>query len=234
MFSLRVGHSISYSVSISPEKLFDEEGRVLDAVCRPRGRQILFAPDLAPEDRMRCLRHEFWHAWVNHNPRPVDEEAEAQMFAHVGEEFDIQLEQQGGNSELMKMALGPEEPADQIDPAKKSAMSSVIGSLVVKDRISCPVCGSTVMCGGFMDDAPTLVADLKAYACRRGAFCDICTSVITWWENCSPEGRLAGSILTSPPPGILRGADAMQYVRNHSRAEGGELVRVPSEVCPVS
>lgn len=96
---------VTYCVRISPTPL-RLAGAVCDGLCYENAREILIAPDIAPEDRLRILFHELAHAWVYVTGAPGDPEGWSDLFAAVATAAHTDLTRCGGEEALRRLRAG--------------------------------------------------------------------------------------------------------------------------------
>lgn len=206
-----------YSVRVSLGPIHDEAGKELWAYCDESERAIVLSPALKPVHRSEKLRHEFFHALSRHLPGAMDEEQQAVLFASASESFEEQFQAQGGRDALEQMKASGPKPL--IPPGKKSSEQAW------RDPVECPLCHASIPPGSIVTASATFRDDLRTKVAQRAGHCDCCACVTIWWERCTEAGYPDGTILQVPAPRVLRGREAMDFVRGNP-AVAPEIVMV--------
>jgi hypothetical protein len=134
----------------------------------------------------------------------VDDEADATDSAEM---MDLLLEQylaQGGDAVLEALAPDPDAP-----------IGRGTGSTMARTEAECGLCHALTAVGSIANDPPVWSADLGVWTIERGILCGVCDRVTLWRESCSAEGMPSGLIVPHPPPRVLSGPEAGEWLRTH-------------------
>lgn len=212
VMKFRVG-TIIYTLIISDSSIYDSEGNEREGIALEGQRLLLLSRIVEIDRREEVAMHEYVHAWFFHVPRPTTEEESCQFIAFVREQFNQALESQGGREALRALPatrmprLGT-QPVRRMAPATPEAYA-------VADRIPCGTCGSDVMCGSIVNGSQTLHQYTGQWWMDRWATCEACDDLQVWGEYCTPDGIPLGKYVSNPPPRMMRGREASQWLAEH-------------------
>lgn len=210
----RVG-TITYTLVISDSSIYDAEGNEVEGIALEAQRLLLISRIVEPTRREEVAMHEYVHAWFFHVPRPTTEEENCQFAAFVAEQFNQALESQGGRDALRalpatRMPRLGSPPAQRIAPAAPEAFQ-------VADRIPCGTCQSDIMCGSIVNGSQVVHQYTGQWWMVRWARCEACGDLQAWGEYCTPDGIPLGKYVSNPPPRMMRGAEAKQWLTERAK-----------------
>lgn len=184
-------------------------GQPCKAKIDPARKRILISHDVPRDERRRVLLHELRHLWVNAHGATNDPEVDADQAAEMMDALMRQYEDQGGDAALELL----DPIADK--PHRTQSLTAITGPLG-NTSSECGGCGQRVFVGSIANGKPEWSTDADAYLMDRGMCCPACDKVTAWREACSEAGMPLGAIVAFPPPRVLRGAEASQWMREHA------------------
>lgn len=190
------------AVRISPRPLFID-----GQPCRAkldRALSIIWLSDqLKRHERRKEVFHELRHLWIDATGHARDDESDAIQAAEMMDLVLEQFMQQGGDTVLESL-----NPVTEPAPARS-------GNVPLRDD-RCGFCLIPVAPGSIGTDPPVWDANLSGWKTYRGFLCQECGNRVTvWWEGCSPDGAPSGTIIAYPPPRVLTGAEAGEWISGH-------------------
>lgn len=166
--------------------------------------KIWISDQLPKHERRVALFHELRHCWIDAHGYASDVEADADQAAEMMDTVLEQYQQQGGDSVLESL-----EPLPQPGINKSS-----VGPLAMTSA-HCGHCEAPIAIGSIPQTSPAWSADLGAWVIQRGILCAVCDRVTVWRETSSAEGMPLGAIVPYPPPRVLTGAEAAQWIEEN-------------------
>lgn len=221
-----------YSVRITDEPIYDDDGRLLNGRADADSREILISAAVPAHLREEVLAHEIRHAWAFHTDGETPDEKESNLFASITRQYIDDLATQGGLSALKRMRAAsspppnadpepvfvPEEeggdgtsPAYYVHPNDTVARPSGL-------RAQCGKCARTIAAGCVATAPAKWQAAHGGAVCRRQLYCPHCHHVQSWMEGCDLQGHPNGSVIGEPE--YAGGAAVDAFLREHPEAEG--------------
>lgn len=174
-FVFKVG-GITYVVRVSSEPLY-LHGDVCDGLCLENEREILIAPDIAEDDRLRVLFHELLHAWTYVTGAPGDAEGWADLFAATATAAHQDLTRCGGEEALRRLRAG-------------EVLGVMTGRIMLTRSRYCR-CGGTVAAASV--DCRVDPRNPGQVTLKMG--CDFCGHTMTWNELATQRGLPSGVVV---------------------------------------
>lgn len=212
---------VVYTLVVSDRAIFDTEGNELEGVALEGRRLLLLSRIVEPERREEVALHEYAHAWRFNVPEPSNEEELARFTGMVAQQFYKDLDAQGGRDALVKL---PMQRVNHIGrPAPTASVASVARQTVMgaPDRMCCPTCEAEVMCGSIHNGEPFAHDASGKIRIERWMECEACGSLTVWLEVAAADGTPLGEFVSNPPPRVMRGLAATQWVGDHAVATVG-------------
>ena len=208
-----------YAVRVPNQAIFNHLGEELDGLAIESRRLILISPAVQPDRREEVLGHEVEHAWSFHMPAAHTQEERAQLTATILQSLRQDLDAQGGIAALR--AIQP-EPISL--PYRAPAVKHFAGpgaTYQALDRRECGGCNAETMCGSIATGPAELHEGLGQYQVLRWFRCEICNALNCWWEISTTDGRPTGVLVQVPPPRLLRGSEAAEWLSENAVACAG-------------
>lgn len=200
-----------YTLLLSASPLYDGDGNTLEGLAVEHRRWLLVGPNVAPERRREIAAHEYCEAWFFHVPKPATDEERCQLFAFLSEQFERDLQNQGGAAALLDLPLTTLPPIGA-PPAPDRVPPPNGGDYRITDRVFCGCCDAQILCGSTSNTAPAFHAASQCWRITRWATCDACGSLQVWGEVASEDGTPTGVFVANPPPRVMRGAEAAAWL----------------------
>lgn len=182
-------------------------------VCRAkidhRGKRILICGKLKHHERRRELFHELTHAWRNAHGMPTTEEQDADASGEMMDAILEQYMQQGGDAVL-----------ESLDPPADAPANPNPSGPLARNEAECGYCHALTAVGSIGNDPPQFSQDTGSWIMLRGICCGICDHTTVWTETCSSEGMPTGRIVPHPPPRLISGAEASEWIARHAKTIG--------------
>lgn len=195
-----------YAVAISARPLLID-GEPCRAKIDHRNHRIWLSDQVAKDERRRLLMHELRHAWVNAHGRKLDAEGDADDGGEMLDEVPRQYNEQGGDAVL-----------ESLEPVTTAVPQRGMGGSIMVVHAECGNCSARIAPGSIGTSKPEWSEDVGAWVIERGMLCLVCDQVTTWREQCTPAGMPLGHILPEPPPRVLTGADAGEWIARNPGA----------------
>lgn len=178
-------------------------GEALQAKIDHLNGRIWLSGQLAPTDRRKQLFHEFRHGWVVAHGRATGDEADADQFADAAEALMDQYLTAGGDAVLEAM-----QPVTDAQVAKMTATMAL-------REAECGHCHAPTAVGSIACGKPEFSPVSNVFVMDRGILCEVCDCVTCWREVCTEAGEPTGAIVPFPPPRVLNGAEAGEWIAEH-------------------
>lgn len=192
-----------YAVAISTRPIL-LDGEPCKARIDHRAGRIWLSGTLEKHERRFYLLHELRHGWIGAHGRASDPEADADQAAQMmGDIMDGYLAQ-GGDATL-----------ESLRPAVESISNRPATATMALREAECGYCAAHIALGSIAAGKPEWSDSFASHVCDRGFLCDFCDKVTSWREICDAEGVPLGSICPYPPPRVLTGAAAAQWLAEH-------------------
>jgi hypothetical protein len=208
----------TYTLVVADVPIYHTDGDEAEGLAIEYRRQIILSPRVEPQRRQEITLHEIVHCWLFHVPRPRNEEEHCQFVAFVHQQFDKDLEAQGGPQSLAQLIASPVTPIGR--PRTESRIGPV--SEPQTDRRCCGSCGAEMMVGSVHNGPPQLHEPTRQYRVERWMECEACGILQTWFEFAAPDGTPLGQFVAHPPPRLLRGTDALRFLELWCKSENHE------------
>jgi len=194
-----------FTVVIAARPLMLDGQPRLAKLDRARG-YIWISDQLPRHDRRQELFHELRHVWVDRHGRPVDDEADAVNAAQMMDWLHDQYLQQGGDAVL-----------ETLDPLPDVPLNKQASGRLMQAEVQCGSCRASIAMGSVANSSPAWSADLGAWTIARVAWCESCERATSWGEMCTAEGMPVGVILPHPPPRVLVGNEAKEWMQSNPK-----------------
>lgn len=172
------------------------------------GGRIWLSDQLAKHERRKKLFHELRHAWTDARGPTVDTESDADDASEMMMEVMDQYLAQGGDAVL-----------ESLVPESEALGAKAAGAMMMaQTECACGYCGARIALGSIGGDGPIWSPDLHLWLTDRGMWCETCDCVTCWREICTPEGMPLGQAVAHPPPRVLKGKEAGQWINEHQTA----------------
>jgi hypothetical protein len=211
-----VAGTYTFTLKIPDRPIFDGEEELEGRAMEGR-RVILISCRVDPERRYEVLVHELGEAWGFFVPPPRTDEERHTLSEVIQRQLMFDLDAQGGRDALMEVIPEHVEFVESTPKASQVAARRDENYLA-PDRRCCGNCGADVMCGSIEHGRPMFYEPTAEYQIPRWMECS-CSAYTCWFEVCSADGQPLGKLVQVPPPKVLYGDQARQWIRQHRGEE---------------
>ncbi len=202
---------VMYRLILADQRLADEANNEIEGRALEGPRLIVISPSVEIERRAEVVLHELLHCFEFHFPAPHDAEERAQFFATVNQQFESDLDAQGGRAALLGLPVTRISQTGRLRASRSERQMSKV-PMGMPDRMTCSACDSEIMCGSITNAEPFTHEYTARIHVQRHMVCECCGTLTVWQETATPDGLPTGEIIAHPAPRMLKGLDASTWL----------------------
>jgi hypothetical protein len=190
----------AYRVRITEEPLVNDQGQEVAGLRDWEASTLWIAAKIPAQKRLAVLIHELKHAWQLEFGRPSDDEGDANQSASFFVDVQRQLDRQGGESALMRLALdGTVDQTSDVEAATEPRAAQ------------CPTCHG-LLNNPIRTGQPRFEFPHSRLVVQREADCEFCGHAVSWMEAATSRGQPIGLIMGEPTIQTSSGAARVRQV----------------------